>query len=184
MTANEMPVALKSSSRLSLKEVIRRGDPVLREQRRQLFLGIGVSMVVFVLLYPALLESGERGVPKFLLVCGLILPIVNNVLGYRFIGRPFMGISVRENYEQERRNIKIFTILTAILRGLSAGLLIGCLFFSYKLDDVRLWVLRGVILFYVADLGFIIRLWIIRFGRLLSNLDYFHSLIYPDDEEL
>jgi|GEM_PF-6982307 len=173
--------SVKRESKLSLKEIIKRGHPVMREQRRQLFAGIAILMIVLVLLYPfAEWKSGNLS-PLSFLVCGLVLPIINNLLGYRFLNRPFTGRTVLENYLNERCNVKTFTILTALLRGLSAGMLIGCLFLSYKLDEARLWVLRGVLLLYVADLAFIIRLWVKRFGVLLSNLDYFHNLLYPDD---
>lgn len=179
-TTPDSPIFIRASQ-ITLKEVLRRGDPVLKEQQRQLFIGIAVLMMIIVLLYPTGHKDSESLSPSLLLIFGLTLPIINNLLGYRFIGRPFMRRTVLENYQQERENIKRFTILTAFLRGLAGGILIGCMFFNYKLDEARLWIIRGILLLYVVDLGYIIRLWIKRFGRLLSNLDYFHSLIYPED---
>ncbi|MET0461626.1 MAG: hypothetical protein ABW007_00675 [Chitinophagaceae bacterium] len=181
ITSSFPAVSVSLKSTLTLKQVIKRGHPVMREQKRQLLAGIAILMMVVVLLYPFTdWNSGSRN-PALLLICGLTLPIINNLLAYRFVCRPFAGKTVLENYQQERRNIKTFTILTALLRGLSAGVLIGCLFLSFRLDEVRMWILRGILLLYVADLAYIIRLWIKRFGRLLANLDYFHNLIYPED---
>lgn len=180
--SNPITSSVRPKAALTIEEIIKRGDPVVREQKRQLYAGIGILIIVLALLYPFADWMAGSYSPYLLLLCGLILPIINNLISRHYIARPFTGDSVLANYLAERRNIKAFTILTALLRGFSAGMLIGCMFFSYKIDEARGWVIRGILLLYVGDLVYIIRLWIIRFGRLLANLDYFHSLLYPDDQ--
>lgn len=179
---NPITPSARTKSSLTIEEIIKRGDPVLREQKRQLYVGIGILVSVLALLYPLADWRAGSYSPVLLLLFGLVLPIINNLISWRFIARPFTGDSVLANYLAERRNIKAFTILTAFLRGFSAGMLIGCMFFSYKIDEARGWIIRGILLLYVGDLVYIIRLWIIRLGRILANLDYFHSLLYPDDQ--
>jgi len=148
--------------------------PVLKGIRKQLTIEI-IGWCIFLSCYYTLFDGNLKPLwINILLVLSVLLPLIHNLMGYRFAKYLVHGANIHESLKNYLSKVKIYAIISIISRQIYlAGLL---LFFTYGLSfTTSRYVLLAVIsLVFLIQLLLSGRIWAKRLKNLGNAIAIFH----------
>lgn len=147
--------------------------PVLKGIRKQLTIEI-IGWCMFLSGYYTLFDGNLKPLwINILLVLSVLLPLIHNLMGYRFAKYLVHGTNIHESLKNYLSKVKIYAIISIISRQIYlAGLL---LFFTYGLNfNTSKYVLLAVIgLIFLIQLLLSVRIWANRLKNLGNAIAIF-----------
>jgi hypothetical protein len=149
--------------------------PVLKEIRIQLTIEI-IGWSVFLICYYTMFDGDRKPIwINLILIVSVLLPLVHNLMGYRFAKYLVNGTTIKESLKNYLSKVKIYAAVSIICRFLFIiGLLI---FFTYGLNfNTKKYLLLTMIilLFLLIQLSVLYRLWSKRLKKLEKTMTIFN----------
>jgi len=166
----ETPVKSTDDIKLMLSE---NGHPVLKKIRKQLIIEI-IGWSVFLLCYYTMFDGDHKPIwINITLIVSVLLPLIHNLLGYRFAKYLVNGATIKESLKNYLSKVKIYATVSIICRLLfMTGLL---LFFTYGVSfNTKKYVSFAIIiLIFLVQLSILCRLWAKRWKKLENVVTVF-----------
>lgn len=147
--------------------------PVLKGIRKQLTLEI-IGWGILVTCYYSMFDGDKKPVwINIFLVLSILLPVIHNLMGYRFSKYLVQGTNIQESLKNYLYKVKIYAIVSVISR---QTYLIGLLlFFTYGLsfNNSKYISLVVIGLIFIIQLVVIVGIWAKRLKSLGNSLNYF-----------
>lgn len=167
----ETPVKSTDDIKLMLSE---NRHPVLKKIKKQLTIEI-VGWSIFLTCYYTMFDGDHKPIwINLILVISVLLPLIHNLMGYRFAKYLVNGNTIRESLKNYLSKVKIYAIVSITCRFL---FIIGLLaFFTYGLsfNAKKFMSLAIIILIFLIQLLILYRLWAKRLKRLENAVTIFN----------
>lgn len=164
------PVKSTDDIKLMLSE---NRHPVLKKIRKQLTIEI-VGWSVFLICYYTMFDGNHKPIwINITLIVSVLLPLIHNLMGYRFAKYLVNGVTIRESLKNYLSKVKIYAIVSIICRLFFViGLL---LFFTYGIsfNTQKYASLAIIILIFLIQLSLLYRVWAKRLKSLESIVTIF-----------
>lgn len=151
--------------------------PVLKGIRRQMTIEI-TGWIIFLLCYYTMFDGDKKPLwINLVLVLAVLMPLIHNLLGYRFAKYAVHGTPMRESLENYLSRIKIYAVVSVLLRQIYfAGVL---WFFTYGLSFHTIYYVLLVI--FLVQLLVSCRIWTKRLKNLKDTISAFSE---PEEGEV
>ncbi|WP_316819199.1 hypothetical protein [Pedobacter nyackensis] len=147
--------------------------PVLKDIRKQLTIEI-IGWGIFLACYYSMFDGDKKPVWINVLLClSILIPIIHNLMGYRFAKYLVQGTSIQESLKNYLSKVKVYAIVSVVSRQIY---LLGLLFFfTYSINfNAGKYTLLGVIgLVFLIQFVIICRIWVKRLKSLGDSLKSF-----------
>jgi len=145
--------------------------PVLKNIRRQLTIEI-IGWCIFLVCYYTMFDGDKKPVwINILLVLSILLPIIHNLMGYRFAKYIVRGSNIQESLKNYLVKVKRYAAISIVSKQLY---LIGLLlFFTYGLNfNTSKYISLIIIgLLFIVQLVFTYRIWAKRLAGLEKSIN-------------
>ena len=152
----EIPVKSTDNIKLMLSE---NNHPVLKKIRKQLTIEI-IGWSVFLICYYSMFDGDHKPMwTNIILVVSVLLPLIHNLMGYRFVKYLVNGVTIKESLKNYLSKVKVYAIVSIICRVFFViGLLV---FFTYGLSfDTNKYIsLAIIILIFLIQVLLLYKLW-------------------------
>ena len=167
----DTPVKSADDIKLMLSE---NRHPVLKKIKRQLTVEF-IGWSAFLACYYTLFDAGHKSIwINIVLIVSVLLPLVHNLMGYRFAKYLVDGPTIREALANYLSKLKIYAIVSVFCRLL---LITGLLIFftnGISLDTKRAISLTIILLIFSIQLFLLSGLWMKRLKRLENAIMIFN----------
>jgi hypothetical protein len=144
--------------------------PVLKQIRRQLFLECA-SWIALLFCYYSLFDGDKKPVYiNAILVACIILPLIHNLMGYRFNRYLINGDTIKQSIQNYLTKVKVYAAVSVAARALYfAGLMV---FFSYGVtyNKGKNYLVLLVVAILATSLVMLSRIWMKRLRKLRETL--------------
>ena len=147
--------------------------PVLKGIRKQLTIEI-IGWTIFLLCYYSMFDGNMKPLwVNILLISSVLLPVIHNLMGYRFSKFLVHGSNIQESLKNYLAKVKIYAIISIISRQIYlTGLL---LFFTYGLsfNTSKYISLAVIIVIFLIQLLLSCKIWAKRLKNLGNAIKTF-----------
>ncbi|MBW4890439.1 hypothetical protein KXQ82_11955 [Mucilaginibacter sp. HMF5004] len=162
---NNMETTKKSIDDLQTM-LLENKHPVLKGIRKQLVIEI-TGWIVFLLCYYTMFDgSGKPLLVNALLIVSVLLPLVHNLMGYRFAKYLINGASIKASLANYLAKVKIYAFVSIAARVI---FIVGLLsFFTYNLsfNSNRYMAIAIIGLTFTVQMVFLSSIWLKRIKNL------------------
>ena len=171
------------SDKEMLEMIKRKNQLFFRRAKKQLIFD-GVLCSLLIVLYYAFYHAENNVLyAELFLISGLSLYILHDLLVFRFYDQPRRGNSVPEMGRIHKNRLKVMAIITAILRGIAAFVVIYVFSSAARVDAGRIWMTRASALVVVGQWVVIVRVWLNKLGIVLVKLARYHPINFLLDDD-
>jgi hypothetical protein len=147
--------------------------PVLKGIRKQLAIEL-IAFAVFLVVYYDFFDGDKKPLwANALLVTGMSFLVIYNMIGYLLTKRPLKGHNIIQSIADQINKLKTYAVVFMTSRTLAAICLL--LFFSSVIpfNPVKYWILAGIVLTLMVQLGILASIWRGRLRQLQKIADSF-----------
>lgn len=148
--------------------------PVLKGIRRQMTIEI-TGWIIFLSCYYTMFDGDMKPLwINLVLVLAILMPLIHNLLGYRFAKYPVHGTNMRESLKSYLVKIKIYAVVSVLLRQIYlAGVL---WFFTYGLSFHTIkYILLVILVIFLVQLLASCGIWAKRLKNLKDTISSFYE---------
>lgn len=164
------PVKSTDDIKLMLSE---NRHPVLKKIRKQLTIEI-IGWSVFLICYYTMFDGDRKPIwINVILIVSVLLPLIHNLMGYRFAKYLVNGVTIRESLKKYRSKVKVYSAVSITCHFFFViGLLV---FFTQGLSfNTKKYIsLAIIILIFLIQLSLLYRLWAKRLKKLENAVSIF-----------
>lgn len=169
---NNLETPVKTPEEIK-KMLLENNHPVLKGIRRQLALEIA-GWSLFLICYYTMFDGDLKPlIINIILVLCALLPLIHNLMGYRFAKYLLKGTTIRQSIENYFSKVKKYALISILTRVLYASGLLLFLLYNIQFTTGKYFLLGGTVLFFGIQLYFLYLLWRRRLGQLERALTNF-----------
>lgn len=159
----ETPVKTTEEIKLMLQE---NKHPVLKGIRKQAIIEV-IGWSIFLVCYYTMFDGGYKPLwVNVLLLLSVLLPLIHNLMSYRFAKYLVQGNTIRESVSNYLSNVKMYAGVSVVSRAIFASGLLLFLTYSIKFNQDKYLSLGVIVLLFLVQLALLGNLWLKRLKKL------------------
>lgn len=167
----ETPANTPEEIKLMLQE---NRHPVLKEIRKQLAIEI-TGWSIFLAVYYTMFDGDKKPLLiNVILVITVLLPLIHNLMGYRFSKYLVNGATIRQSLENYLSKVRVYAIVSVMSRVFFMTGLLVFLLYGLNFNSAKYISLAVIISFFLVQTVLLSLLWTKRLKKLGNVLTAFN----------